>query len=273
MCVIVPENDSISATRIFARHVNDGRWQILVYQMNVHMTDEVAMVLPIPVHADSLGVERAGKFIDLSDHTSFFEDLKGMFPRPYSRGSMTRSVGSYEIVDDSLEVEDVGQFEATWVPAASEFHRVDPRFRLSPSLLEGPLNKYSDHAFAVFKLKPGSDDDVPTIQTIHPMAVAFPTRYPHELYFPTKHMHDGTVHERDDFDHTLYFQKSNPSIDLRWRTGVVETSPTFPDPHKFRPFLMDLSAPVHRVRVVGFLPNEDVMVGSIVRPPFSSLPL
>jgi len=48
-------------------------------------------------------------------------------------------------------------------------------------------------------LKPGA-------MTVHPMAFSFLRRDANELFFPTVHIHDGTVHPKADFDHTLYCQ-------------------------------------------------------------------
>lgn len=40
------------------------------------------------------------------------------------------------------------------------------------------------------------------------MAFSFPSARAGHLFFPTMHIHDGEVHEKEDFDHTLYCQAS-----------------------------------------------------------------
>ena len=40
------------------------------------------------------------------------------------------------------------------------------------------------------------------------MAFEFETRLKNEIFFPTVHIHDGEVHKREHFDHTLYLQNA-----------------------------------------------------------------
>jgi hypothetical protein len=61
------------------------------------------------------------------------------------------------------------------------------------------LRDYARYGFAVFKLKPGH-------LQVHPMAFVFPSAMSERLFFPTVHVHDGKVHPRAGFDHTLYCQ-------------------------------------------------------------------
>jgi hypothetical protein len=92
----------------------------------------------------------------------------------------------------------VGNFESSFVPAVKDFARLDERFRL-PTETWNKLPQYGAYGFAVFKLKPG-------LTTLHPMAFSFPREDPNALFFPTVHIHDGKVHSRANFDHTLYCQ-------------------------------------------------------------------
>jgi hypothetical protein len=97
-----------------------------------------------------------------------------------------------------LEVVQVGNFEASFVPTVKDFSRLDVRFRL-PDGVWKKLGEYQTYGFAVFKLKSG-------LQDVHPMAFSFPRRDTKALFFPTVHIHDGKVHETADFDHILYCQ-------------------------------------------------------------------
>jgi hypothetical protein len=85
------------------------------------------------------------------------------------------------------------------VPALADFARVDERFRLPPRVWE-KLPGYAAFGFVVFKFK---EMDAP----VHPMAFAFPRANPAQLFFPTVHVHDGEVHEEEEFDHQLFCQK------------------------------------------------------------------
>lgn len=48
------------------------------------------------------------------------------------------------------------------------------------------------------------------------MAFTFPTARPRDIFFPTLHIHDGKIHEKEEFDHTLYCQASGQDL-ARWR--------------------------------------------------------
>ena len=56
----------------------------------------------------------------------------------------------------------VGAYDASFVPTASDFARLDPRFRL-PDAVRGRVPAYADYGFAVFKLRKGEAE-------VHPLA-------------------------------------------------------------------------------------------------------
>jgi hypothetical protein len=227
MCCFSGPVKSVSATNIFARMGEAGR-QFLVYSMTVNMTKPLAMVLPLPVKKGS--DEKSVRFINLEDYKNFFFDLDAGFPKP-----LTLATDSIPIVAAmpasarKLEVVQVGNFEASFVPTVKDFNRLDKRFKLPPVLFT-KLPDYAHYGFAVFKLKPGS-------QTVHPMAFEFPTAQ-EKLFFPTVHIHDGKVHARATFDHVLYCQPSESArlklkdweeseklaarfVDIKKSTGIV----------------------------------------------------
>jgi len=188
---------TVSATNIFAR-MGEGGLQFIVYSMTVNMAKPVAMVLALPVikGAD----EKAVRFIDLEKYQNFFSDLDSGFPQPVPAGhGMQTDSASLSRSIRTLDVVQVGSFEASFVPTVSDFSRLDVRFQL-PAELFNKMPEYQHFGFAVFKLKPGA-------QTVHPMAFAFPSAR-QELFFPTVHVHDGKVHDRAKFDHVLYCQPS-----------------------------------------------------------------
>lgn len=196
MCCFSRPVESVSSTNIFARDAGAGR-QFLVYSMSYQASEELAMVLPLPVVPSS--AEDAVKFIDLHDYKDFFKDLKSGFPEKES-ASLFRSRSKSDAMPASrhLEVVNVGSFEASFVPQIKDFSRLDARFRL-PDGVWNKLPAYAKFGFAVFKLKKDAD-------SVHPMALSFPRADPNKLFFPTVHIHDGKVHDTARFDHSLYAQ-------------------------------------------------------------------
>ena len=203
--------EEVKNTRIFARLGAKGR-QVLVYQMALEAKEDFAMVLPIPV-VKGTG-EDGVTFFDLSKYPAFFADLALLFPLPKSVGDpfggVSRGVGAAK-----LRVQSVGAYDASFVPRVADFSRLDERFRL-PAGVWDEVPGYADFGFAVFKLKAGHGE-------VHPMAFAFPTATPGQVFFPTLHIHDGEVHDREVFDHTLYLQAERGP-----QRGGWEESPGLP---------------------------------------------
>lgn len=195
MCCFTGKVEEVKNTRIFARLGERGN-QVLIYQMALKAATDLAMVLPIPVK-DGTG-EDAVKFFDFSKYESVFEDLWELFPPPVSRGGDPFGAAPAAAQGYSLKVVSVGAYDASFVPTIADFSRLDARFRL-PEGVWAKLPGYADFGFAVFKLKPGNAQ-------VHPMAFSFPSALTGTVFFPTLHIHDGEVHEKERFDHTLYFQ-------------------------------------------------------------------
>jgi hypothetical protein len=192
MCCFSRNVSFVKNTRIFARPLGGGT-QGVAYQMNIGAPEDLAMILPLPVARDA--ADKPLEFVNLEKYDKFFDDLAKGFPVPLSR---SKSFGPPTDNAAAIEVEKVGSFDASFVPTAKDFSRVDERFRLPDGIWE-KLGPYADASFAVFKLREGE-------KKIHPMAFRFHVRDPRQLFFPTVHVHDGKVHETEDFDHTLYCQ-------------------------------------------------------------------
>jgi hypothetical protein len=200
MCIFSSNVESVSSTEIFARLSTIDK-QFLVYRMDYEANQELAMILPLPT--PPMSPENAVQFIDLSGYPEFFEDMnKGFSLFDVASGSkgLSRSMST-----SFLDVKQVGNFEASFVPSLKDFDRLDPRFCL-PENVWHLLPQYQDYGFAVFKLKPGN-------LAAHPMAFEFPTR-PHHfgfptVFFPTVHVHNGEAEPFAKFDHTLYLQSKN----------------------------------------------------------------
>ena len=206
MCCFTQPIKDVSHTRIFARF-GSGVTQFLAYAMALEVDDKVAMVLPIPVLKGS--GEDAVKFINLEKYGKFFEDLEKGFP-VYRSYTASRDVPVEQSRGGWLKVQTVGSYEASFVPTVKDFARLDERFRL-PDKVWAKLPGYANYGFAVFKLKA-------THGEVHPMAFSFPSAVTRSLFFPTMHIHDGEIHEKEEFDHTLYAQGSG--IGGNWRESA-----------------------------------------------------
>jgi hypothetical protein len=218
--------------------------------MNYAAAEDLAMILPLPVPPGS--GEKAVKFIDLEKHADIFDRLHECFPQPRTRSLSKNDIPPPAAAEPKLEVIQVGSFEASFVPTLKDFARLDERFRLPEGVWES-LPQYATWGFAVFKLKPAA-------KTVHPMAFTFPhAKDSRGLFFPTVHIHDGKVHKKAKFDHTLYAQQSSlrPAGLMAWDESPGLAGGVFKSDYKD---LIDLKAHAHRKKLQGNLANEDVWV-------------
>lgn len=206
MCCFSREIDYVNNTRIFARSQSDGR-QFIIYAMSISAKEDIAMVLPIPVVPVS--GEKAVQFIALDKYPTIFSDMAKGFPVTSARS--WGMAAPTAMPAPKLEVQRVGSYDASFVPTVADFSRLDERFRLPEGTWE-KLPGYKGFGFAVFKLRKGT-------HSVHPMAFSFPSATPERLFFPTLHIHDGEVHKKAEFDHTLYCQGTG------LKTGEWQESP------------------------------------------------
>ncbi len=205
MCCFSQEVRHVAKTRIFAR-ATSAVDQAIVYAMRFEAAGDLAMVLPIPTPQGA--AEDAVRFVDLSGYASYFDDLEAGFPIAGFGPSRAAAPQPASL----LLVHRVGAFEASFVPSATDFERLDPRFRLPRAILSA-LPGHEGSGFAVFKLRGGASE-----QDVHPMAFTFPRRDPRAVFFPTLHVHDGRVHPSAEFDHELYVQSSLQLPQPWWST-------------------------------------------------------
>jgi hypothetical protein len=246
MCCFSRSVSSVSNTNIFARAANDGR-QYLAYSLKYEAADELAMILPIPTPANA--AEDGVRFIDLSGYPKFFDDLRLGFPEQKMSRQAFQPLVRLAPQPAPLKVYDVGSFEASFVPQQKDFGRLDERFRL-PTNAWDKLPQYKDWGFAVFKLKAGAKD-------VHPMAFDFLRRAPRTLFFPTVHIHDGQVHGKAEFDHSLYCQTSL-SLDRNWEDSFAPAQ-SFVKVDQSQG-LVEATQPVRRRRIHGSHKNEDIVI-------------
>jgi hypothetical protein len=258
MCCFSAKTE-VHATTIFARMVKPGM-QVLAYQMKYSAEKPTAMILPVPVALPAR--EDSLRFKNLKEYPTLFEDLARGFPMITRHSSGSKGVPEAQVAAAAapLAVHEVGDFIASFVPSVADFGRVDPQFAIRKDVWD-KIPAYKDYGFAVFQLKQLSGSP-------HPIAFEFDSRLPSTIYFPTVHIHDGSVHEKDDFDHALYLQapvadqhagdyEGPDAVDRA--TGFVRSNgpaKDFSDPSKSQG-LIDPDLLVHKITMKGSLPNRD----------------
>jgi hypothetical protein len=221
----------------------------LVYEMSLAADGDLAMVLPIPVPAQS--AEDAVRFVSLKAYPHFFRDMERAFPAELLARFAPQGFGPAPAARAKLIVHDVGDFDASFVPTAGDFARLDPRFRLPEESLRA-LTAYRDWGFAVFKLKVPST----TKNRFHPMAFTFPRRDPNRLFFPTLHIHDGKIHPNAHFDHALYAQWSTKPTGFASSAQAASSVMN----ESLLQGLVEPMALLHRLEIRGTAANQDVWV-------------
>jgi hypothetical protein len=259
MCCFAQAVISVFATNIFARLSGNGT-QYLVYQMQFASEEPNAMILPIP--SASGAQEGDVNFIDLSEYEEFFEDLDRAFPSLGSEIACAMPVNEGQMQSNSIMVHKVGSFVASFVPGVDDFDRLDPQFTI-PKETWSQIPQYDDYGFVVFQL-----DDLEGKP--HPMAFEFKARE-EQIFFPTVHIHDGEVHELEEFDHNLFLQhagfdtvvdtyrgprvRDQATKHVRSKGIAGEYCMTEKTNGILSPELL-----IHRKMLYGLLPNKDTIV-------------
>ena len=258
MCCFSQPVNSVGHTQIFARLSGKGT-QYLVYRMRYDSPTKNAMILPVPTPPKAQ--EGDVNFINLEGYDNFFDDVKKSFPAP--RPPIGRSlVDSIQAAapNAALEVHQVGNFTASFVPHQSDFDRLDPQFVIDASTW-AKIPVYENYGFVVFQLDELRGEP-------HPMALEFPTRLAEELFFPTVHIHDGQVHEREEFDHTLYCQHAAYDNVVGGYTRRIDSTTKFVRSKRKAEATVDITKTqgivegdllLHRKTMRGTLANQDVL--------------
>ena len=257
MCIFSQPVISVNNTQIFARLSGKGT-QFLAYEMNYESREPNAMILPVPVK--QAADDKSLVFIDLKYYETLFDDLDTGFPW-HASSSFGCSEGPVTDSAGMLDVFEVGNYIASFVPTLADFGRLDPKFTL-PKDVWAKIPEYEHFGFAVFQLAAGKVKP-------HPMAFEFQTDKD-ELFFPTIHIHDGEVHQSEEFDHVLYMQHAgldskvggyrNSDVEDR-DTGLVRSerqASSFCNVDKSAD-LIDGNLLVHRKIIRGKLSNADTV--------------
>jgi len=219
------------------------------------------MILPLP--AESRATEASLRFIDLSGYERFFRDLERGFPSLAPPLPMAAADGIESAPARVIPVHDVGNFEASFIPKMSDFDRLDPRFVISREIW-AKIPDYANYSFAVFQLKELAGET-------HPMAFEFRTRLPDTIFFPTVHIHDGQVHQTEEFDHVLYSQHASYDAVVGDYSERVDSSTQLVRSQQVASQFLDVTKSkglvdgqllVHRRQMQGMLPNKDVWLAA-----------
>jgi len=224
---------TVANTRIFARATEQGT-QYLVYQTEYASASDLALIVPIPTPP---GTSRdAVRFIDLSAYPEFFVNLASGFS--IARGGVVNASAQ-------ASIQQVGSFNATFLPSLADFSQLDARYRISDEIWK-QLPEYNDYGFAVFTLRAAA-------QTMHPIALEFPVRNPNLLYFPTVNLHASTFEQDSYFDHDLFCQAH-----VDWLRSY-DVAQSFMDIDRAQGIL-DPNQRVERFTVLGIHPNSDIVL-------------
>lgn len=249
MCIF-SQPTTVSDTQIFARRAKD--LQYLVYRMRFDARKDVAMILPLPTPEDAK--EDTLKFIDMRGYLGFFKDLEEAFEAPPPpRGALAGGFGGpKKEARPPLKVTAVGGYEASFAPRLEDMDRLDERFRLPRDVWKS-FPQYDSYGFAVFKLQPG-------VLQAPPLGMSFPTQFKTKVYFPTVHIHDGRVHDKELFDHTLFAQLS--AEQAMYADGWSESTKLAGQTVNRRRAgkLVDPEQHLYRRKIRGLQKNEDTLV-------------
>ena len=241
MCIFSRSVNDVSTTKIFCSI--SGKRQFVVYSMDLDSDDDVAMILPVPAAIGS-----SIDFISLEHYSKFFDDMSKGFQSPISASTLSFSRG----IGKALKVETVGAYEASFVPTAKDFDRLDERFSL-PSRIWSQIKQYEHFGFVVFKLAAGK-------KSYHPMAFSFETEIPERIFFPTMHIHDGEIHKYADYDHTLYYQPDLVLPEVGWFESRTQAE-SFMDTARTRG-IVDGSKHIYSRGIHGKFENVDILARS-----------
>jgi hypothetical protein len=259
MCCFSQPVEDVNNTRIFARLTASGT-QYVAYQMNYESASENAMILPLPIRLPAR--EDSLRFVDLKAYENLFDDLGRGFP--YREPIGIGCCSGHPKTTAALAVFEIGNYVASFVPTISDFERLDPRFRL-PATIWDRLPEYKDFGFAVFQLAAGSLKP-------HPMAFEFETANK-SIFFPTLHIHDGQIHETENFDHVLYLQHAgfDNQVYAYQNSNVKDKATRWIRSDRIAKQFCDIAKSagliepellIHRILILGKEPNQDTEIAA-----------
>jgi hypothetical protein len=92
------------------------------------------------------------------------------------------------------------------------------------------------------------------------MAFRFPSLNRSRLYFPTVHIHDGEIHDKEEFDHSLFCQiTAGDHSSLSNRLESEQLAGAFMDVEKCEG-VIDANEHVYRKLINGRHRNQDIWI-------------
>lgn len=197
MCMFTDIVRDVKDTNIFACRLitNSNPKQLTVYTNSVELKEPVAMILPCPNRTgdpDEITVFDSSKL-----DTSFFNLLNDHFTvRRQTRGMRSFTNGYVE--EDSIEVENIGNYKVSRVGNYSDFSRLQfKEFNLSPGFQSVLKQFYStNYSFIVCIIQN-------SVLKPHPIVYTSPM-YNDQIFIPTRHYH-GELETTPDWDHDIYY--------------------------------------------------------------------
>jgi hypothetical protein len=259
MCIFSLPVTAVRATKIFVRNVHktaEPGLQAVIYEASVEADQEVAMILPLPC------VEPEIRFYNMQTCPKFFTDVEYLF-HMRSRGGTRgmRSDMDRDGLREVLKVERVGSFDASYVPTAGDFDRLDARFRIPAGVFDLHPEYRAGFGFAVFKLRDAA-------HLPHPMALVFKRREDCPgLFVPTTHAHGAeTPGKKEEFDHCIYAQLDGgfapgPVFGTFWTESErkVEASAGAPPNTQMADYAIP-GRSIFKLTLRGLFDNRDVLV-------------
>lgn len=260
MCIMASPVESVSNTKIFVGHDNNGR-QATVYSMAVGLVDRGkgnAMILPVPI----LSAQDRIDLVDLSGNPDFFEPLVDLF----TVRSRSISFGA----DAPLDVVRVGSYDVSIVPTVDDVKRLNHDVFEVSADTEFTLRKNYPNGYVFLVAQLHTSGEFHPIAYIHPLVGG-------HLFVPTRHEHGQTDSEDlPDWDHQIFYQEGYVSVVMpqaRWGMAFCQTmdvdygSPIIRQLRSsLKPSAMSLAAfiypdtPMSCIKAMGPLPNMDLAI-------------
>lgn len=182
MCIFIRPVQRVAKTRIFIAPIG-ATSQVLVYENEVHSASENAMILPIPATP-----EGEVKWINMQTIPSIFDACDELFPQgspdyggSFAFGGVTASWGPKR----QLEVEKVGGYACSHVPALPDFERLSATFKIPVNIRKVLVASYGEPgawSFIVCQFDR-------TKSAMHPIAFQCNRMRDGKCFIPTRHAH------------------------------------------------------------------------------------
>ena len=205
MCIISQAVKEVEATKILVAINSKTQRQFTVYSNRVDNDISTnAMILPVPN-------PKTVQFHDLSKHKNIFQDLDRVFKLPPSfMFSYSLSMNNF-VLQNSLEVFDVGSYQVSLATSLEDILRVNQQvFQLSQGCYSLLQSTYpSSFGFIICKIKQAN-------ATYHPFAYSHQIIDANQVFVPTKHYHEHSYASIDDTEYELNDGSSNQGEGESW---------------------------------------------------------